>query len=234
MSEKTYSQATEATFLTLLGALRQGEWGEIQVPDTRAPFDALTLGAVALCKLDLLQTLTAMRSVFHPRPEDAPSLCDQSWDRVQRLWESVVAGLELSADPQARADGALLRAATLKGRGTAQTAMRYEAEVQWGFAQVQKADEPPIREAIDRHNLQDHIDQIESSTAVLAEAIGWSTQTGKRLSPYGLRRDALRRCAYACTYADQTLSTLLALLPNSAPDAAHVTKLLNTLRQCLI
>jgi hypothetical protein len=232
MSEKTYNQATEAAFLTLLGALQQGEWGAVQAPAAPAAADVLSLGVLALCKVNLLRALTALRSVLHPRPEDAPALFDQSWDHVQRLWANTVEGLELSADPQARADGALLRAATLKGKGTAQTSMRYEAEVQWGFAQVQKADEPPIRAAIDRHNLQDHIDQIADTTSALADAIGWSTQAGKRLSPSDLRRNTMRRCAQTCSHTDQTLDMVLALLPASSPEATRVLHFLGTLRQC--
>jgi hypothetical protein len=105
--------------------------------------------------------------------------------------------------------------------------MRYEAEVQWGFLQVQKAEEPSLQAAIARHDLTERFEEIASTTSALADAIGWSADTA-RVSPSIRRRAALRGCAQACALADKTLLALLDLLPVGSPEAARVASLLST------
>jgi hypothetical protein len=232
MSEKTYSQVMEAGYLSLLNTLPQSEWGQISAPTAPSPAEVIGLSPLALSKVLLMRALLGMRRILHPDPAEAADLRDQDWDRVQRLLDADIIRLENSKDPQARADGALLRAATLKGHGTGQTNMRYEAEVQWGFLQVQKAEEPSLQAAIARHDLTERFEEIASTTSALADAIGWSADTA-RVSPSIRRRAALRGCAQACALADKTLLALLDLLPVGSPEAARVASLLSTLRKIL-
>jgi hypothetical protein len=233
MSEKTYHQVTAEGFLSLPNALRQGAWGAVSAPDAPSPAEVTALSAQALCKALLVRALLALRRILHPDPGDADALFDEEWDRVQRLWASDIVGLENSKDPQARADGALLRDATLKGRGTAQTTMRYEDEVQWGFSQADKAQEPTLRAIIDRHGLSERVEEIHDTTSALADAIGWSADAGQRVKPSTQRRVALRRCAQACAHADMTLSLMLDLLPAASPEATQAAEQLNTIRKIL-
>lgn len=226
MSQVSYGHTTEAGFLSILDAIKQGEWGAIRVPDNPLPQELLMLGVTQLSKVELMWALLRMRRILNPKPEDAAEIFDQDWDRVQRLYNADITALENDKDPQTRADGAFLRSVSLKGQGTAQTKLRYEAEVQWGFSQVEKADEEAVRILIDRHNLQARIDEIEAITRALAEAIGWDLATHKRLSPSVQKRVALRRCADALAMVHQQLETLLEILPSTSPEAAHLNALL--------
>lgn len=189
------------------------------------------LGVTQLSKVELMWALLRMRRILNPKPEDAAEIFDQDWDRVQRLYNADITALENDKDPQTRADGAFLRSVSLKGQGTAQTRMRYEAEVQWGFSQVEKADEEAVRILIDRHNLQARIDEIEATTRALAESIGWDLDTHKRLSPSVQKRVALQRCARVCLHVHSQLQMVADLLPSSSHEAQHIRALLVPLQK---
>ncbi len=231
MSQVSYGHTTEEGFLSLLDALKQGDWGAIPIPDNPSPQDILALGVVAMCKLQLMSVLLAMRRLLHPRPEDAAEVFDQAWDRVQRAYNADITALENHKDPQTRTDGSTLRAASLKGQGTGQTTMRYEAEVQWGLAQVEKANEESLKAIIDRHNLQARIDEIEATTRALAQAIGWDLASHTRLRRALQKRFALQRCAQVCVSVHNHLQNTLDLLPSLSPEAHNLRSLLAPLQK---
>lgn len=231
MSQVSYGHATEEGFLSLLDALKQGDWGAIRIPDNPSPQDILALSVVAMCKMQLMSALLAMRRLLHPRPEDAAEVFDQEWDRVQRAYNADITALENHKDPQTRADGAFLRAASLKGQGTGQTSLRYEAEVQWGLAQVEKANDESLKPIIDRHNLQARIDEIEATTRALAESIGWDLTSHTRLRPALQKRVALQRCARICVNIHNHLQAAADLLPSLSPEAQHIHALLAPLQK---
>jgi hypothetical protein len=226
MSQFTYGHATEEGFLALLDALSKGEWGAVVVPDVLTPQDLVSLGVAALCKVQLLWALLGMRRILNPRAEDAVALFDEEWDRVQRQLHLDVSSLENAKDAQTRADGEALRAAMLKGRGVAQTTLRYGSEVQWGLAQVQKADEPALQEIIARHALQERMDEVEATTRALGEAIGWDAVADERLRPSSQRRVALSRGAEACALVHRQLMNVLAHIPSTSAQAQHLNALL--------
>jgi hypothetical protein len=197
MSGYGYSTLTDRAFVGFLSELSSGAWAKI---DT-SKFEHLgDHGAASLLdaphtvvwKLRLTWGIQGVMSALGNKPVGE---LDDAWDATQRrLFHKIAAAAD--APESAQRDAAdRLTAVLLLGNGTAQTALDYDAEVDFGRKQVALArSNQSIAADVKELGLEPTLAQIEQATEALAGGIGRQTG-GKRATPSRRLRSALFDCA---------------------------------------
>lgn len=131
---------------------------------------------------------------------------DKAWDNGQRSLSALLTAAAASSDAKKREAAGRLQKSLLKGRGEAQTKLKYQQEVDFGRQQNKLVSEGQAAADIVLLNLQPAMEEIAATTEALAVAIGHgdgSERPGERL------KAAMTACASTFSAVAQQLAWLI-------------------------
>jgi hypothetical protein len=148
------------------------------------------------------------------RAPSSSTVADEGFDRQQRIFDASLNLALLSDDPAEVAAAQRLKAALTLGSGTAQTALSYQGEVDFGRDQARLAAQPAIAADLTTLHLTERLALIQAATERLALTLGRVDQDPS-LAPS--KRLTLTRAA--CTVTLNTVHALLNHIKTNAPSA---------------
>jgi hypothetical protein len=247
-----YSFVSDKGYVAFSQELSEGAWAAISIKDYDMPdqMPALALLDAARAVTWKLRATWAIRTLTELLGGGAVAAeHDPPWDAAQRrLYFHLCAAAE-DRDPSVQAAAArLLKALTRRG-GLVQTTWNYEAEVDFGWHQIELTREGTLAADVEKVKLGPILKEIEDTTAALGRTIGRGP--GGKKGPTA-RSERLRRAQAACgstfsaihndiawtiehtpagerrTLLEQLLSPFVALLdrfpPPSGPGTADATE----------
>lgn len=222
-----YSFASDRGLIAFPQDLANSAWRDVPalpVGDLDALGDALLSAPFTSALLWMVQTSIHHLAQAVERAPSAASVADDGFDHRQRAFDASLDLALLSDDPAEVAAAQRLKDALTLGGGTAQTALSYQDEVDFGRDQVRRAQQPPLSDDVAALNLTRRVADIHAATERLALTLGRIDQD-PNLPPS--RRLILTRAA--CTTTLNCVHTLLNNLRANAPSAAtrdQISKLL--------
>lgn len=213
-----YSAVPNTGFVGFNRALDEGAWGLISTKGwdgKKKDGDGSLLDVahgVAL-KLELRGAIGALIEAL-----GAGNLgeLDEDWDSTQRRLSFRVAEGRNAKDRSVRAAADRLAGCLLVNGGTLQTNLDFDAEVDFGWTQVDLVkNDPRVAADVKKVKLQDVMDDVQSSTNALAEALG-RFKGKKRKSRSAKLKEAAQGCVTAFNSVHQSLLLLLSMTPKGA------------------
>jgi hypothetical protein len=194
-----YGNVSDRGFVAFERELEEGAWAEVITKKYEEPAKDNAAALLAapqpiIWKLCLRSGIGAIVAAL-----GATSLVelDDAWDAAQRrLFHRIALGID-DPDRAVRTVADRLRAGLLSGTGTAQTALGYDDEVDFGRQQLRLTGENgPLAADAKKLKLGDALADIAKTTDALAKGLGRSSGE-KRKAPSKLLRDATAECAAA-------------------------------------
>lgn len=236
MSGQGFSYVPVEGFSSLARELEQGAWGELDIRDfledaspRRSPLEASRLQGM---KLQLHESCQALIGVAALEGETLALRLDREWDAIQRELDAELAvHAARRRDPARQAAALRCRKALLAGRGTAQTQLTLEKEVDWGRNQAALVSKAPLSDDFALLGLASLVSEIASKTEELAAALGMSKPEAPLATRSARVRELLLRCVRAANLVVDELEFFLDLSSLREPERQQVEALLAPLLQ---
>jgi len=220
-----YGYITERAFIAFAHDLSEGSWAEIAIQDhdneqhELGP-DPFAIPRPVAWKLRATWSIATLRDALGASPEVLAKL-DVSWDSTQRKLYYAIGGAMEDESPEVRTAATRLKGALLSGNGTAQTALSYDDEVDFGRHQVELMMHGALAEDTTTVGLTALRDRIHETTEALAQGIGRAPGEPRTMA----RSKRIRAAAAACASHFNGIHNEIAWLLASTPPGSARTQL---------
>ncbi|AUX34763.1 MULTISPECIES: hypothetical protein [Sorangium] len=217
MARYGYSFVPDRGFSAFSRDLGEGAWKDVSIkkydtPD-RMPPQLMEAPRPVAWKLRATWSIAALDEVLGIASASELAALDAEWDAAQRALHHFVASAEEGEDAAVREAATRVRAVMLKGNGTEQTRLGYDAEVDFGRSQAAAA-KRTMEADLKKIGAGAHLKRIERATEALARGIGRGGGE-KRL---GTRAKRLRAAISGCVTAFNAIHDEITwLLAHTAP-----------------
>jgi hypothetical protein len=222
MSHHGYSRVEDMAFIGFQNKLSEGAWAQVSsvvLVDRSAGADPNAM-ITALMQAPTLVTVKALMlhsvgQLVQALDSKASSVeaVDAAWDSAQRRFSYALAEKGESLVPQEREAAHRLRQHLLLGRGTAQTTLPPQKEVDFGHTQFLTAQEPQNKADLQLLGLEGRVAELQDLTLQLERAVQEQQQGAHALSRAQRRSFAKAQCVEAFNLAHTTLQEYLNLKP---------------------
>lgn len=226
MARLGYGSISAKAFIAFGVDLKDGTWAPLDDAPHKLPgggIKASALGAPlpVLWKLRLTTSIAALEGAVG---SEAITEVDAAWDSAQRRLHYELLARTEDADAAMKAAAARLRGLLLIGGGSGQTALDYDAEVDFGRQQLALAKEAKAAADVALLGLEARLTEAAEATERLAAAIGRRAGQARQGAPSDLRREAVAACARAFNAVHEDLDFYLGAL-EKGPDRERVREL---------
>ncbi|WP_437596202.1 hypothetical protein WMF28_26845 [Sorangium sp. So ce590] len=217
MARYGYSFVPDRGFSAFSRDLDEGAWKDVSIKkyDTldRMPPQLVEAPRPVAWKLRATWCIAVVDEALGIGSASELAALDAEWDAAQRALHHFVASAEEGEDPAVREAATRIRSVMLKGNGTEQTRLGYDAEVDFGRFQAAAA-RKSMEADIKKIGAGAHLKRIEKATEALAKGIG---RGGGEKRP-GTRAKRLRAATSGCVTAFNAIHDEITwLLAHSAP-----------------
>ena len=215
-----YSYVTDKGFTAYLRELSEGVWKGISIkkydtPDQK-PAGLLDAPRAVVWKLRATWALVALGATNNAATQEALQRLDAEWDSAQRAGHLFLASAAEHPDPEHRAAAERLRAAILAGNGVEQTNYGYDAEVDFGWHQVQVTSSGPLAADVKTVGFGAYLKRIHEATEALSAGLGRAPGQNRAPARSKRVREALGVCRTAFNAIHDEMEWLLAHTPAGA------------------